>query len=181
MGTNYPGAIDSLTNPSASGGDTLDDPPHDTQHADANDAIEAIETELGVNPRGSEATVRARLDAIESATSKPVTADDTVTVHTGTLTTVTGGALEEIFDLAGAHDLLGGSFYGISAGVRLTIDGTVVLDVTSESRGEDNTQSVEFSALALPPARSETSLKLELRNTSGGSRNFGWRVFTRAV
>lgn len=45
MPTSYPGAIDALTNPNAS--DMLDSPPHATQHSDANDALEAIETKLG--------------------------------------------------------------------------------------------------------------------------------------
>ena len=66
MATNYPGALDSLTNPSA--GDALTSPSHSAQHANANDAIEAIETELGTTPSGSESTVAARLDKIEDGT-----------------------------------------------------------------------------------------------------------------
>lgn len=64
--TSYPGAIDAFVNPDGAT-DNLDDPPHDEQHSDANDAIEAVETELGINPRGAHATVRARLDAIEQS------------------------------------------------------------------------------------------------------------------
>ena len=44
MATNFPGSQDSLTNPTSS--DTLDSPDHAGQHADANDAIEAIELAL---------------------------------------------------------------------------------------------------------------------------------------
>ena len=47
MATNFPTSLDSLTNPSAT--DTLDSPPHDEQHADANDAIEALQAKVGVN------------------------------------------------------------------------------------------------------------------------------------
>ena len=47
MATNFPTSLDTLTNPTAT--DTLDSPPHDTQHADANDAIEAIQAKVGVN------------------------------------------------------------------------------------------------------------------------------------
>jgi hypothetical protein len=63
MATNYPGALDSLTNPTAT--DTLDSVtvPHASQHTDINDAVEAIEGELGTNPKGSFATVKARLAA----------------------------------------------------------------------------------------------------------------------
>ncbi len=62
MPTVYPGAIDSFVNPTDT--DTLASPPHDGQHADANDAVEAVEAELGINPRGAFATVRARLDDV---------------------------------------------------------------------------------------------------------------------
>ena len=44
MATNFPGSQDSFTNPSSS--DTLDSPDHAGQHADANDAIEAIQGAL---------------------------------------------------------------------------------------------------------------------------------------
>ena len=37
---------------------------HSSQHADANDAIEAIETELGTNPSGASASVKDRLDTL---------------------------------------------------------------------------------------------------------------------
>jgi len=62
MATNYPGALDTLTNPI--GTDALNSAtvPHAQQHANANDAIEAIQAELGVNPKGSSATVVARLN-----------------------------------------------------------------------------------------------------------------------
>ncbi len=58
--SDYPGQIDSFVNPTDS--DTLDDPPHDAQHADVNNAIVAVQNELGINPRGSFASVRQRLD-----------------------------------------------------------------------------------------------------------------------
>jgi len=42
---NFPTSLDTLTNPTS--GDTLDSPPHATQHTDANDILEAVETKLG--------------------------------------------------------------------------------------------------------------------------------------
>ena len=47
MATNFPTSLDAFTNPTAV--DTLDSPPHDAQHADANDAIEALEAKVGVD------------------------------------------------------------------------------------------------------------------------------------
>ena len=65
MPTNYPNQIDNFNNPSSS--DNLNTPGvlHADQHANANDAIEAIENELGTNPSGGQPTVAGRLDAIE--------------------------------------------------------------------------------------------------------------------
>ena len=45
MATNFPGAIDSFTNPTS--GDTLDSPSHAAQHANINDAMVAVQTRLG--------------------------------------------------------------------------------------------------------------------------------------
>jgi hypothetical protein len=58
--------LDALTNPTAT--DLMDSVtvPHATQHANANDAIEAIQAELGTDPAGASATVKARLDAVDS-------------------------------------------------------------------------------------------------------------------
>jgi hypothetical protein len=44
MATNFPTSVDNFTNPTAN--DSLNLPSHSTQHANANDAIEAVETYL---------------------------------------------------------------------------------------------------------------------------------------
>jgi len=67
MATNYPGALDAFTNPTTADALNSVTVPHDQQHANANDAIKAIETELGINPKGSAASVKARLDGINPA------------------------------------------------------------------------------------------------------------------
>lgn len=50
MATNFPTSVDNFTNPTAN--DSLNLPSHSTQHANANDAIEAIETYALTLPRG---------------------------------------------------------------------------------------------------------------------------------
>lgn len=47
MATNFPSSLDSLTNPQSSDG--LSNPSHSAQHADANDAIEALQAKVGVD------------------------------------------------------------------------------------------------------------------------------------
>lgn len=66
MTTAYPTGLDTTaTHPAAAGvGANLSTFPHSTIHGNSNDAIIAIETELGVAPSGAETTVKARLDRI---------------------------------------------------------------------------------------------------------------------
>lgn len=66
MATNYPNSLDVLQNPSST--DTLDSVtvPHHLQHANANDAIEAVQTVLGINPAGSHLTIKDRIAASEA-------------------------------------------------------------------------------------------------------------------
>lgn len=70
MASNYPDSLDSFTNPSANDSLNSSTVPHATQHANANDAIVAIESTLGTNPQGSSASVKARLDAVDSSLSQ---------------------------------------------------------------------------------------------------------------
>jgi len=61
MTTAYPAGIDSWSNP---GPTTKQDDTgfeHDVVHGNLNDAVEAIEAELGTDPAGPQATVKARL------------------------------------------------------------------------------------------------------------------------
>lgn len=64
MPSNYPGALDTLVNPT--GSEFQDDPPHSDQHIDANDAIEAIQATLGIDPQSTHDDVAARLDQLET-------------------------------------------------------------------------------------------------------------------
>jgi hypothetical protein len=56
MATNFPTSLDSLTNPAS--GDSLSSPSHSAQHANVNDAVEALQAKVGVD--GS--TVTSSLD-----------------------------------------------------------------------------------------------------------------------
>lgn len=70
MSTNYPASLDTTTElPEAAtlAAQDLDDFPHSAAHGNVNDAVRAIETELGTAPSGASATVKARIDAIETS------------------------------------------------------------------------------------------------------------------
>jgi hypothetical protein len=79
MATNFPVSLDSLTNPTS--GNTLSSPSHAGQHADANDAIEALEAKVGVD--GSAVTssldYKVRQEVIVVAVS-----DESTAITTGT-------------------------------------------------------------------------------------------------
>jgi hypothetical protein len=66
MATNYPNSLDILENPTSTDRLNSTSVPHHKQHADANDAIEAIQTVLGVNPAGSHLTVKDRIISLET-------------------------------------------------------------------------------------------------------------------
>lgn len=74
MSTSFPDSLDTLTNPSST--DSLSSPSHAQQHANANDAIEALQSKVGID--GSEdinsldykvADVIAQLQDLENSTS----------------------------------------------------------------------------------------------------------------
>ena len=67
MPSSYPGALDALTNPTAT--DPQNSPSHAAQHANANDAIEAIQATLGVNPQGGASTVGASIGVVSNFAS----------------------------------------------------------------------------------------------------------------
>lgn len=63
MATNYPGSLDSLPRPTSTTAMDASGFEGDVVIDNISDAIEAIEAELGTDPAGSYATVKARLDA----------------------------------------------------------------------------------------------------------------------
>lgn len=90
MATNYPTSLDILINPTST--DTLNSNtvPHHQQHANLNDAVEAIQTVLGLNPAGSELTVKDRIVTAETNISNQSVLNGLTDV---TITTVSSGQI----------------------------------------------------------------------------------------
>jgi hypothetical protein len=61
MATQYPSGLDDFVNPTASDALNSTTVPHAKQHSDLNDAVEAIQTVMGINPAGSHLTVKDRI------------------------------------------------------------------------------------------------------------------------
>ena len=79
MPTNFPTSVDNFTNPTAN--DSLNLPSHSTQHANANDAIEAIEAFALALPRGdlALATVTSNTTALNSEVQRATVSFTAVT------------------------------------------------------------------------------------------------------
>ena len=71
MASNYPGSLDSFDTIASDKktSDAVGGRTHRAMHNDLGDAIESVQGELGTNPSGSDATVAARLTAIEAGTN----------------------------------------------------------------------------------------------------------------
>jgi hypothetical protein len=102
MASAYPGALDSFTNPTSTDNLNTTGVLHDVQHADVNNAIVAIEAELGADPSGSFATVAAAVAALLAPSKVKVTraTNQTIANNTGTPIAFTS----EDFDADGWHD-----------------------------------------------------------------------------
>ena len=69
MPTQYPNSLDNFVNPAPT--DTLNSStvPHAEQHSNLNDAVEAVQTVLGLNPAGQHLTVKDRIISAETQIS----------------------------------------------------------------------------------------------------------------
>jgi hypothetical protein len=74
MATTFPGALDEFTNPSAN--DKTNVVSHAAQHANANDAIEALEAKVGADGSAVETSHDFRLSALAAAVTNKADTDD---------------------------------------------------------------------------------------------------------
>lgn len=72
MATNFPTSLDTLTNPASS--DAMTSPSHSAQHANANDAIEALQAKVGINSSAVTTSLDYRVAQLEAGPS--LTGDD---------------------------------------------------------------------------------------------------------
>ena len=165
MTSAYPGAIDNFTNPSS--GDTLDSAtvPHATQHSNANDAIEAIETELGINPSGSYADIVTRLNAndVSDALKAPIASP----TFTGTVTIPTGASISGFAPLA--SPALTGTATAVNLGVSgyitrtAPVTATANYTVTATDTYIINNKAASSMTLTLPTASTQTGREITIK------------------
>jgi hypothetical protein len=88
MPTNFPTSVDNFTNPTAN--DSLNLPSHSTQHANANDAIEAVEDYL-LNGAGKTGLVFIKSQTIGTTVSSVTVTDAFSATYNNYLIQVSGG------------------------------------------------------------------------------------------
>jgi len=64
MATNFPTSLDTLVNPVS--GDNVNSPSHSAQHANANDAIEALEAKVGINGSAITTSLSYKIATLEA-------------------------------------------------------------------------------------------------------------------
>lgn len=174
MASSYPGGIDSLPNPATS--DSMAVVSHAGQHADANDAIEAIETELGTNPSGASASVKDRFDTVVvgpgSATDNALARFDGTT---GKLVQNSGLVVDDSNNISGVGTIGSGAITS-SGAVQAAAASGFVSGASGPKIGLSGTGSPEGVVTA--PVGSEytdTTTALEYRKATG-TGNTGWAV-----
>jgi len=92
MTTNFPSSLDDFTNPTAQDSLNSDTVPHADQHANLNDAVEALEAKVGVNSSAVTTSLDYKVAQLESAASP-----SSVLVHTETFSAVSSVSLNGKF------------------------------------------------------------------------------------
>ena len=68
MATNFPTSLDTLTNPTSS--DSLNSPSHSAQHANSNDAIEALQAKVGADSSAVTSSLDYKIAQLEAQTGR---------------------------------------------------------------------------------------------------------------
>jgi hypothetical protein len=145
MPTNFPTSVDNFTNPTAN--DSLNLPSHSTQHANANDAIEAIETYLLNGGQG--------LTHINTTTFTGVTAVNLNNVFTSTYDNYR----------VELNITSGSAFAGL--GLRLRLSGT---DSSTTYNYANPIYTAGSSSIAYQTSSSATEIQIGfLRNSTDGN------------
>jgi len=186
MATNFPASLDTLTNPTSS--DSLSSPSHSAQHANVNDAVEALQAKVGADSSAVTTSLDykvAQLEAISHGKILQVvstTKTDSFGTSSTSLVDVTGvtlsitptSATSKVFvtcnGITGNNVATEANFFdfvrdstSIGVGTGGTYNHTTMLYDLHQSSG------IPFSASFLdsPATTSATTYKLQMKVTAG--------------
>jgi len=122
MATNFPASLDTLTNPTSS--DSLSSPSHSAQHANVNDAVEALQAKVGADSSAVTTSHDYKIAQLEALGSIQ-TYTPTWTVPAGSTPTIGNGSL------TGKYTVINKWCVG---SIRLALGSTSSISGTSEWR-----------------------------------------------
>jgi len=196
MSTNFPTSLDSLTNPTST--DAVDIVDHAAQHANSNDAIEALEAKVGID--GSAVTTShtyklsgvtgndksVSLTGTESLTNKSLTSPKVVTGINDTngnelvKVTATGSAVNEVTlanAATGNNPQLSATGDDSNIGIDLLPKGTGSVNIKGNATQagelrlyEDTDDGSNYASFKVPALSANTTYTLP--NTDGNSGEF---------
>jgi hypothetical protein len=174
MASAYPSGFDSLAKPTATTKEDDAGFEHDIVHTNEANAIEAVQTTLGLNPEGASATVKARMDLVDTSLAGKVGTSDsrltdarTPTAHasshgsagTDAVTLAQSQVTNLTTDLAGkvATSRTVSTTAPLAGGGDLSADRTLTIaDATTSVKGAvqltDSTSSTSTTTAATPNA-----------------------------
>lgn len=145
MPTNFPTSLDSLTNPLST--DALNNPSHSGQHANANDAIEALEAKVGINS-----------SAVTTSHDYKISQLETTRALVGSSNTFTAN---QIISASSTSDLL-----------RITQTGTGNALVVEDETNPDSTPFVVTGAGRVGIGMTTPGVALQVQNTTQAAGYF---------
>ena len=187
MATNFPASLDSLTNPTSS--DSLNSPSHSAQHANVNDAVEALQAKVGVDSSAVTSSLDYKVAQLESDVAGLVTGKILQVVSTfinGTFSTastsfvdITGhtatitpsSASNKVLVLYTTHT---GPAAGRIAPLNLVRDGSTIAQPTGGTEpgtaqfyGTHEIANVNFNYLDSPATTSAVVYKIQTKTDAG--------------
>ena len=175
MATNYPASLDTFDSIASDKktSDVVGGRTHRDMHNDLADAVEAVQAELGTDPAGAYATVKARFEAIEGATLPAVDAKGDLIVGTAdnTYDNVTVGANNTVLvaDSGQTAGVKWSSTVGTWTVAGLRVGYTAKTGAYTATTSDDiiNVTSGTFT-LDLPAASTCSGKTLKVKNTGTG-------------
>lgn len=104
MATNFPTSLDTFTNPTGDDSLNSDTVPHADQHANVNDAVEALQAKVGVNSSAVTSSLDYKVSTLEGRVDNLVEVQTAEQIASYTLVLADGGTVVEM-NVASANDL----------------------------------------------------------------------------
>ena len=119
MATNFPASLDTLTNPTSS--DSLSSPSHSAQHANVNDAVEALQAKVGVDSSAVTSSLDYKVAQLEGRDTAGLVHISRTTVGSAVSSVTVSGAVSADYD--NYQVIVSGGVSSVITGLSMYLDG----------------------------------------------------------